>query len=132
MSLGRYMWTSRSPFSSGDTPLHRACRLGNFHNVAELLRHDPNLIQELIDEMNTPLQAAGCMQKRIDPQHHLLVREVFAKLVPNSVTAIYFHEDCSNHVTRELGSQRNQPWECPERLIAITSLFRKTFSKDPL
>ena len=130
---------SRKPSSilsrslNGDTPLHRACRMGRVENVATLLAFDKTLSFVLNNASESPLQVAGSVcETREDPKLRLLVRREFAKHRIPCQTLILHHSDTLMHATRTSGSQGTFPWEAPERVTGIVSVLAKTFASDPL
>ena len=121
--------------AEGDTPLHRACRLGRSEHVRCLLMRVPESRNKVNAEMQTPLQVAGMWLGRLSPESRHRVRGVFAETCADcSRTIVFTHDDCLAHIPRTDGSQGEQPWEHPDRLIAIMNGIRRSpaLRQDPL
>ena len=118
----------------GDTPLHRACRLGRTENISVLLGRWPHFIREVNNELHTPLEVAGLWMGHVNNSIREVVRERFAVDSPACKTLVLHHDDCLLHIPRTNGSQGDQPWESPERVHAIVNSIRRSsqIRNDPL
>ena len=133
MLLKREPSSIHSRSENGDTPLHRASRMGRVENIAALLAFDGSLCFLLNKAFETPLQVAGMLGPNTeDPKKRSAVRQEFANQRCRQQTMILHHRDTLMHATRTSGSQGMFPWEAPERVTGIVSAITKSFANDPL
>jgi hypothetical protein len=102
----------------GETPLHRASRLGYPDCVASLVAGGadsslPNYVFE------TPFEVAGVWGSKVKMKQRIDVRKVLYEQRPQTRTLILHHPDFLNHITRE-GHQ-----EAPARVTSILGALRK-------
>ena len=118
---------------TGETPLHRACRLGRVENIDALLTFDITLGDELNNSFESPLDVCGILsESREDPKLRSVCRLVFVKHHARFQTLVLHHPDTLMHATRTSGSQGTFPWEAPERVIGILAALSKSLSNDVL
>ena len=118
----------------GDTPLHRACRLGRTDNIVVILTRWPHFIREVNLALHTPLEVAGVWLAHVNVATREKVRLAIAGISPSTRTLVLHHDDCLLHLPRMNGSQGDQPWESPERVLSIMSGVRRSQAvrQDPL
>lgn len=112
----------------GETPLHRASRLGRANNVAILVELYPFMSGTMNKQGLTALKVAGDWMGKTDSTRRDAVRSVFAS---HHMSLVLHHEDCMLHIPRTSGSQGDQPWESPDRITSILRSF-KQLKSDPL
>ena len=110
----------------GDTPLHRACRMGKSDNASLIAKKFPESLSVLNDDMETALDVAGVWQGRI---FRVLRQDVFDKLTravgQHLMTLVLHHPECLEHVPRVRGSQGATPWEAPDRVSSVLDALEK-------
>lgn len=116
---------------NGDSPLHRACRMGRVENVDVLLAFDPTLGHALNDSFETPLDVVGTIGSD-DTKVRNAIRSLFSRYDLKTKTLILHHPDTLMHATRTSGSQGTFPWEAPERVTSIHDSLSKIVNGDPL
>ena len=129
--LSRWTLSEATKGHDGETPLHRACRIGRVRNVQALITHFPNMKREANLCMQTPIDVAGMWAGQLNSAVRDSVRSVFSEGRQDSSTLVLYHNDCLLHVPRTGGSQGDTPWESPERIPAILSACRR-LTQDPL
>ena len=119
---------------AGETPLHRACRLGKYDNIRILLLSVPYSAEQVNQEMKSPLQVAGCWMGVMNSEVRSRCRLAFSQSLEGAKTVVFSHDDCLTHISRIGGSQGTLPWESCERIEAIMHLFKRAtcLKQDPL
>eukprot|EP01048_Picozoa_sp_COSAG05_P008259 COSAG05_NODE_621_length_8305_cov_3.479283_8_plen_505_part_00 len=113
--------------SNGETPLHRASRLGAGACVKELLRLGADVSVRNYQYL-TPLDVAGQYDGRTLTKQRTLVRKLILQLHESQRTAVFYHGDCLGHATPIYHQ------ESPARLTAIMAKLRnvRIFEKHEL
>lgn len=107
-----------APCKEGETPLHRAARVGRADNVAWLLQHGAS-VHARNNDLLSPLDVAGVFSGTVSHSHRVLVRAAMLAARPELQTAVYTHADCLAHI-----HTRDHHQEAPERIIAIMEAVR--------
>eukprot|EP00658_Telonema_sp_P-2_P070581 TRINITY_DN60038_c0_g1_i1.p1 TRINITY_DN60038_c0_g1~~TRINITY_DN60038_c0_g1_i1.p1 ORF type:complete len:291 (+),score=38.80 TRINITY_DN60038_c0_g1_i1:275-1147(+) len=105
----------RASKGTGDTPLHRAARLGKGRCIQKLLELKADPYSRNFKHM-TPFQVAGGYvgkENTIEPEVRENARQMLCQEVPSLCTLVLHHPECEGHITHR-GHQ-----EAPERVRSI-------------
>jgi acetoin utilization deacetylase AcuC-like enzyme len=110
----------------GETPLHRASRLGRTAAVATLLDEFRCNYRQRNRNFQMAWDVAGMFTTRVARVACTDVRRQFQKYCPYFRTLVLHHDDCLEKETQLLrgGSQGSQPWESPDRITAVMGALR--------
>eukprot|EP01050_Picozoa_sp_SAG11_P022956 SAG11_NODE_4476_length_1881_cov_1.396745_1_plen_322_part_00 len=108
----------------GETPLHRASRMGHIASLKALLQNgaSPKIRNACF---NTALDVAGDFDSRIKRKDRSAVRQEILMHAPSMRTLILHHSDCLEHIAGD-----GQHQEAPARVIKIMGKLQnaKTFA----
>ncbi|KAA0145859.1 hypothetical protein FNF27_06821 [Cafeteria roenbergensis] len=103
---------------AGETPLHRAARVGRLHTCKALLALGADPLHRN-HAMETPFDVAGSLDGAVSDKAASLVRAALVGKCPRLRCRLFTHTDCLLHSTRE-GHQ-----EAPQRITAILKRVRE-------